>query len=58
MIEWSEVDLTWGQVHHEDPGEELRVKIKEIMYIIIVMDKRQSKRSEDELMQKQDWKWG
>ena len=57
MIEWSEVDLTWGQVHHEDPGEELRVKIKEIMYII-VMDKRQSKRSEDELMQKQDWKWG
>ena len=36
MIEWSEVDLTWGQVHHEDPGEELRVKIKEIMYIILM----------------------
>lgn len=37
--EWPEVDLTWGQVQQKFPGEELRVKVKETMWIIIVMGK-------------------
>lgn len=38
-----EVDLTWGQIQHKDPGEELRVKAKEAMSIITVMGKGRAK---------------
>lgn len=36
---WSGVDLIWGQVQHEYPREDLRLKVREAMPIITMMDK-------------------